>query len=638
MSGKKPPRGERWAQLRRMVGLIVHYGWRVRWVVGLVLVLGVLTAFSAKAPLVLVGQVIQKVVVGQGLGGGIAGGKLQFLEKAENQVLHLIGLETPEKVETEAARIQAKRNTLLAVGILAVLLAVVGGLSMYFYFKLSHYLALRVVVDLRTDLAAHLLKLGLGFFARRKLGDLISRVANDTAVTLRTFSLVFENMLLEPLQLLGNFALAAIALHSFWLALLVILALPVMAVPIYRFGRRVRKGSGKSLEAMADSIESMSQMFGGIRTVQAFQAEEREIQAFREINERFLKRYMSMIRAKAASHGTMSFIYQGAFALLILVLGWYSVDPASRFMDPGDMAILTLALTTSYTHVKRVTRSYTIIMESLAATERIHEMLSLKPEVETSPDAVRVDEIRGDVEFEHVSFAYEEELVLKDVSFKAPAGRMTAVVGPSGAGKTTLMDLIARFYDPTEGRILVDGIPLTRIDLESYRAKIALVSQVPFLFNTTILENIRYARPDATEEEVIEAAKAAQIHDFITQLPDGYETIVGERGARLSGGQLQRITVARAILKKASILLLDEATSSLDSESERALQQALDNLMRGKTSFVIAHRLSTVRGADWILVLNEGRLVEQGTHEELLSRGGLYKRLYDLQFSPEAVT
>ena len=636
-SKRKSRREERRRSLKRLLALLFHYGWRLKGRILLLLLLSLLLAATTKAPFLLIGQIVEKVVYEEeprqaGEKEPVPAAKeeagIDLLNRLERKVLGWVGVEERESQDGIARR----RNTLLAVGIIAIALALGCGICMFFFVKLSHYLALRVVVDLRVDLCSHLLTLGLVFFSRRKLGDLISRVANDTSVTQSTFRLVFENMFIEPLLLLVSMVIVAWMLQSLAMALALFFCIPLLGFPIYKLGRKVRKGSRKSLASMADATEAMSQMFGGIRTVQAFQAESREQERFRAVNEDFIDKTMIMIRARAASRGVTNFLYQALFAALICGVGWYSVDPESRFMEKGRLAVLLAIMVSAYTHIKRLVRSYGLVMESLGAVERIGEYLDEKPHLPVKAGVAKLGRLQGAVEMRQVSFAYDSEKVLKDINFRCEAGKTLALVGPSGAGKSTLMDLVARFYDPTTGQVLVDGIDLAETDPQDYRSQVALVSQDPFLFNTTIGENILYGRPKASREEVEEAARAAQIHDFIRTLPQGYETVVGERGTRLSGGQMQRITIARAILKRASIMLLDEATSSLDSASEKEVQRALANLMAGKTCFVIAHRLSTVRNADWILALEEGVLVEQGTHEDLLAAGGLYKHLHDLQF------
>jgi len=405
----------------------------------------------------------------------------------------------------------------------------------------------------------------------------------------------------------------------------------VFALLLRRYGGRIQRYGRKSLEKLGDVTEAISQMFSGIRVVKAFGMEEQENEEFRQRNREQLKRAFKLVRSRSWADALTQFLVAlsiGATLLAgnyLLKRGTVSVENLAPFLG----AILAMPRS-----IKRLVKAYNKLRANMGALDRIFETLDRPAELEDAPDAMELDAVREGVRFDHVWFAYEDErYVLQDINLFVPRGTICAVVGETGAGKSTMLDLVPRFYDATRGEVEIDGIPVRKIKRESLLRHVAIVSQHPFLFNRSIAENIRYGRRDATDEEVVAAARAAHIHEFVQGLPRGYDTPVGEHGARLSGGQRQCITIARALLKDAPILILDEATSSLDSESERLVQSALANLMAGRTVFVIAHRLSTVRFADKIVVLKGGRIVEEGTHEELLRLGGEYAKLHRIQFA-----
>ena len=594
-----------------------------RTLVGAVLLVGFLEALFTKAPLLLVKFLVDALAGTepvttqpegflQSVGMGIEESFLSF----SHWVHDLFGLTFDDPAMVR----------LLGCAAAAIIMGLVGSFAIYGTTVLSRYFAAKVVVDLRNEVLDHILRLPMRFFAKRRMGDLISNITTDTAVLTRSFTLACNNAVTDPLSILFNFGI--LGLYFPQLLPVLVIVVPVMALPMLRAGKRIHKSSSKSLAAMGDSTEAMNQMLSGIRTVKAFQLEEERLQEYREYNARYLRRTKRMLKAKGFSQGFLFVSYQTAFALLLCGMGWLIISGSEK---PGDIAIALVPLATTYQHVKRLARSYNILAESVGAIEGIESILGVDPDAANRDGGEQLTELRGDVEMDNVSFAYESEQVLDGVSLKIRSGQTIALVGPSGAGKTTVMNLLARFYDPTSGRVLVDGRDLREINLQSYRRHVAIVSQQPFLFNTTILENIRYGRRDATDKEIYEAARQAQIHDFIVSLPEGYLSIAGERGSNLSGGQMQRITIARAIVRDPRVLFLDEAMSNLDSESEEAVQKALESLMEGRTSFVIAHRLSTIQSADVILVMENGNVVERGAHEELVGKGGLYQRLCELQ-------
>ncbi|MFO1053185.1 MAG: ABC transporter ATP-binding protein [Planctomycetota bacterium] len=518
------------------------------------------------------------------------------------------------------------KNVVFTCAVVAAACGLIGGIAIYSSTLLSRYFATKVVVDMRDRLAQHVLHLPLRFFGRRRLGELISRVTNDTTVLSRTFTLVADYALVDPLMILFNIGLVVFV--DYRLLLVFLPSIPLMALPMMRLGRKVQKRSAGSLAAMGDATESMNQMLSGMKVVKAFGLEDVRLKEFSANNANFLARTLRMLRAKARSESVVFVGYQIGFVGMIIAMGWIILD------SPGSLANLTTALvpiSTTYQHVKRIVRVWNTVMESAGAMEGVDEILREDLDTAVVNQGRALTALQGRVDVEMVSFAYGDEPVVRDVSFHVDRGQTVAFVGPSGAGKSTMVDLLMRFHDPQSGVIRIDGTDLRELSLRSYRDHTALVVQQPFLFNTTVRENIRYGKPSATDAEIEAAARAAQIHDFVVSLPLGYDTLVGERGGNLSGGQMQRITIARAIVRNPAILFLDEATSALDSESEEAVQRALANLRHGRTSFVIAHRLSTIRDADQILVFDEGRIVERGRHAELLERGGLYARLIELQ-------
>ncbi len=517
---------------------------------------------------------------------------------------------------------------IVACAVIAVICGVAGAVTIYFVQTFSRLFAVRVVADLRGELARHFLLLPLRFFGRQRMGEMISKVTNDTQVMQRSFELAADNVVVDPLMILFNIGLLAVTIpEAIWVLLVMV---PLMAIPMYRQGRRVQKRSSKSLQSMGQSTESLNQILTGIRTVKAFQLEAQRLQDFDASTAQFLERTRKMFRAKGRSMAQTFASYQVGFGALLILLGWAVLLREGGGVRLGAVTVVVTALSTTYQHIKRLTRSYHVLMESSGALAGIDDIL--REDVDHAGEGGRpLAALRGDVELRDVWFDYGGEPVLRGIDLKVRAGQTVAFVGESGGGKSTLLDLLMRFHDPKRGAILVDGQDLREILLADYRAHTAVVSQQPFLFNTTVRANIAYGKPGATQAEIEAAAKAANIHDFIVQQPDGYDTVTGERGSNLSGGQMQRITIARAILRDPAILFLDEATSALDSENEEAVQKALDNLRRGRTSFVVAHRLSTIVAADLIVVLDKGRVLEAGSHAELLSKGGAYKRMSEKQ-------
>ncbi len=517
------------------------------------------------------------------------------------------------------------------VGLLVIIFLVQAIFSFVNRYNLG-FVGERVVSDLRQQLYQHLMGLSLSFFADRRTGEIVSRLTNDVTILQTAVTDNLINLLRQSLTLVGG------VIFLFWLdwrlTSLILLGIPIVTLTMVFLGRQIRRVATQVQDHLAEASAVLDESVGAVRIVKSFAREAYEISRFNAAVEDIFAAAMRRVRISAVLAPIIGFM---AFMSITITLWFGSYQVIQGRLSPGDLIAYLIYTMLVATPIAAFSGLYGQFQSALGATERLFEFLDLQPDIADAPSAYPLPEIVGRVEFENVSFEYETSLpVLHDVSLVTKPGQVVALVGPSGAGKTTLVNLIPRFYDVTAGRISIDGLDIRQVTSLSLRQQVGLVPQEAVLFSDTIRENIRYGRLDATQDEIEAAAQAANAHDFIIKMPDGYDTRVGERGIKLSGGQRQRVAIARAILKNPRILILDEATSSLDSESEFFVQEALERLMKSRTTFVIAHRLSTIVKADWILVLDEGRIVEQGPHLELLSReDGLYRKLHAMQFKFE---
>ncbi|MFT4541967.1 MAG: subfamily B ATP-binding cassette protein MsbA [Planctomycetota bacterium] len=537
-------------------------------------------------------------------------------------ILRGVGAESSDK---------ERMDLLLYVAKIISVLALMAAIVQYAFVSLLRKAALLMVVGLRMSIARHLMGLSLRFHSQRKIGDLLSRVSSDVSTTLSVVNVSLKSLLQEPLAAITALAMAYVISPD--ATLVVVFGLPALAVPVMILMRGVRRGSTKSHTELGATLQILTQMFMGIRTVKAFRLEERELSRYQELNNRYIKATMKMVRAVALTRAWSILYSHVGLAVLLLMVGYLAIYRGG-LASSAEMVTFFMLISGAYEAIKRTTRAATQVSAAAGCAERLQELFDARPDIVDAPDAVSVQSLGDGIHLEDVSFAYPDGdgNALENLTLDVRPGETLALVGPSGAGKSTLVDLLARFVEPTGGRIRIDSTDLRKIKSESWSEMYAMVMQEPFLFHASVEENIRYGKPDATEEELVSAARSAHAHEFISAMPQGYGTDVAASGDRLSGGQRQRITIARAILHGGPLLLLDEATSALDTESEAAVQAALDGLMSEHTVVVIAHRLSTIRNADRIAAMDNGRLVEIGTHDELLMRGGLYARLHAAQF------
>jgi ABC-type multidrug transport system fused ATPase/permease subunit len=492
---------------------------------------------------------------------------------------------------------------------------------------LRHAVGERFIFDLRVRLYDHLQQLSLAFFESTSTGELMSRVTNDVNAMEQFVTHGVALTVVDFLRLLG--ASVVLLVLNWRLALVVLIPMPLMGIGLWIFNHRARPIYRRVRDRLGDINASLQDKLTGVRVVQAFEREDEELRHFREVSRDYFEERVEAIRTWSVFFPALHFVSALGGAL---VLGFGARMVVNGRLSLGTLVAFLSYIISFYEPLRRLTEVDNTFQQAIAAGERIFELLDTESEIQDAPDALMLDGVEGDVVFEHVHFRYGEgDRVLDDVSFHMAPGDVVALVGPSGAGKTSIANLLCRFYDPESGRVLVDGRDLRDVQVQSLRKHIGIVLQDTFLFNTTVRENLRYGRPDASEEEMIEAAKAAYAHAFIRDLPQGYDTEIGERGVKLSGGQKQRLALARAILADPRILILDEATSSVDAEAEYLIQQALEEVLKGRTALVIAHRLSTIREADRIIALDEGRIREVGKHSDLLAQDGLYSHLYRRQ-------
>jgi ATP-binding cassette, subfamily B, bacterial MsbA len=512
-----------------------------------------------------------------------------------------------------------------------VVAAVVFALLQFWFLRMSRMIGIWMIVDLRQDLAQHLLRMGMRYHAGRRLGDVVSRMTADVSTSLRLLNILVEELIQGPFNILASLFLAYAAAPRATLGMLIFV--PLLAWPIFKIGPRVRRRSARSQEKLGDTTQSLMQMLSGIRVVKAFRLEDREAEEFRKANDEFVHQTDRMVKAQALSQGFTAFLAQAGTGILIGVLVLVQVSGYRIFTDAGNMTLFFLGIGTMFAHVKRLSKALSNIFVSMGATERIFEVFDIPAETTDEKIGVNFDGFEAEIEFRNVGFDYEmgEGPALEELNFKVRRGERVALVGPSGSGKSTLLDLIARFYKPSSGEILIDGQCLNDLRRSDWLDRLAIVSQTPFLFQSTLGENVRLGKRGSSDEEVIAALEAAQLGDFLREVKGGLDAEVGESGTRLSGGQAQRVTIARAMLRNADLLLLDEATSALDTHSERRVQEALHRLLTGRTAFVIAHRLSTIQDCDRILVLDGGRIVEEGSHDALLAAEGQYAKMWQLQ-------
>ncbi len=486
----------------------------------------------------------------------------------------------------------------------------------------------RVVTDLRKRLYEHLHRLGFRYFSDKRLGEITSRLTNDVGSVRTALTNALPQTITVTFSLLGSIAL--MIMLNWRLSLIVFFTVPVVTLLTRYFGGKIRNLSRNIQDDLADSTAVAEDALGAIRIVKAFAREVYEVGRYSDTVEQLFQTSRRKILLTSLFWSGISVM----FMTTLVIIFWYGgLEVLAGRLTTGDLVAFIFYAFAISRSISQMSRLYTDINTAVGASDRIFELLDEVPEIEDAEDAVAIENVHGQVTFQNVWFAYDEgRPVLKDISLQISAGETIAVVGPSGAGKTTLINLIPRFFDPQQGKILIDGMDIKSIQKHSLREQIAIVPQDVHLFGKSIKENIRYGKLDATEDEIMQAAGDANAMEFIRQVPEGLDAKVGEKGVKLSGGQRQRLAIARALLKNPGILLLDEATSSLDSESEAQVQEALERLMKNRTTFIIAHRLSTVQHADRIVVIDSGSIVQQGRHSELLAKGGLYKQLYEMQF------
>ena len=483
--------------------------------------------------------------------------------------------------------------------------------------------------DLRSRVYAHLQSLPLAYFHGSRAGTLLSRITNDVEYLRASLAAGIGNLVKDSLTLAG--CLTWVFLASWRLALLSSIVLPPVALALVAIGRKMRRRSNAAQERMADLTNILQETISGARVVKAFGRERAESERFAAMNDRYYRAFVHLRRVSAAARPVSEY----AVIVVAVAMMWFGGREifVSHTLEPQQFVLFVTALLSTISPIKSLSEVHTNVQQGIAAAERVFAVLDTPPTIVDRPGARTLPRVHDAIRYESVSFAYQAGApVLCDVSFKIACGEVVALVGSSGAGKSTAMDLLGRFHDPTAGRVTIDGVDLRDVTLDSLRAQLGIVTQETILFHDTVRHNIAYGRPDASAQELDAAAEAAHALEFIRRMPHGWDTVIGDRGVRLSGGERQRLAIARALLKNPPILLLDEATSSLDMESERLVQAALERLMRQRTVLVIAHRLSTIQHADRIVVFEGGRVAASGTHVQLLEQGGLYRRLHDLQF------
>jgi len=550
---------------------------------------------------------------------------------------------SPEEIKRlEAKKWEEKILYISLIPIVIIILYINKGVFRFLQNYILRIIGEKVIRLVRLQLYEQYQRLSIDYYSDSNTGVMMSRITNDVNMMQRAVASLVS-LFREPVTMIF---LAGVAFYKVWyLALIIFVIFPITIYPIARFGGKIRKYTKRGQVHMGDLNTVLKENFSGIRVIKAFGMEDYEINRFQTENEKYYqatkKRIVfdelssPVIEAIGAIGGALVIYFGGWLVLKTQLVGghYLSAFNLTLSLTPGQLVAFIVSIGLMYEPLKKINKMNINFQSALAAAERVFEVLDQKPSVKEMEKAVDISPIKKKFKFENVRFKYDAEWILDNIDISVAAGQSVALVGSSGAGKTTFVNLIPRFYDPNEGGLLIDGVDIRKYTFKSLRSQIGMVTQETFLFADTVANNIAYGHHDADKEEIIETARAAYAHDFIVELENGYDTMIGELGVKLSGGQRQRLAIARALFKDAPILILDEATSALDTESEQKVQAALENLMKGRTTFVIAHRLSTIRNADRILVLEKGRIVEDGSHDMLLGKNGEYARLYNIQFS-----